>query len=82
MRMMTGAILILAHAVMLMALPFWGVENGKEVSQTWQLHMMTVYAWALGVIGVVFLAWGLVKDIRYRRPYGRAFPTEKQISQH
>lgn len=80
MRMMTGAILILANAVMLMALPFWEAETGKV--QNWQLQLMTIYAWAILVIGVIFLAWGLVKDVRHRKPYGRAYPTEKQISEH
>ncbi|MBI5725621.1 MAG: hypothetical protein HZA50_16805 [Planctomycetes bacterium] len=81
MRMMTGAILILANAVMLMALPFWGAETGGG-APAWQMQLMAIYAWALLGIGVAFLAWGLVKDLRHRRPYGKSFPTEKQMSEH
>ncbi len=53
MRMMTGALLILAHTILLAVYKIGDMKPWFE----W-------YAIALGVIGFAFLVWGFVMDLK------------------
>lgn len=57
MRMMTGAILILASAVLIFLCGFGDLENMKVP------RWMQYYAYATGIIGWAFMLWGLFKDL-------------------
>lgn len=59
MRMMTGAILVLAHAILygVYQLTTMGsVDNGDRDWIQW-------YSWCLAGVGAAFLVWGFVRDI-------------------
>ena len=65
MRMMTGAILVLAGSFLL------GIcEIMEEKSEMW----IRIYSYILTILGVVFLAWGTSRDlsIYFRRKKRRS----------
>ena len=62
MRMMTGAILILASVVLLAV---YGYVNSMEAAGVVKIpDWLKYYAYGIGGIGWAFMAWGLVKDLR------------------
>ena len=62
MRMMTGAILILASVILLAV---HGYVNSIEAAGVAKIpDWLKNYAYAVGLIGWGFMAWGLVKDLR------------------
>jgi hypothetical protein len=69
MRMMTGAILILASVILLAVNGYVGALEAAGVVKmpSWLVY----YAYAIGVIGWVFMAWGLAKDLRATRYHRR-----------
>ncbi len=71
MRMMTGAILILASVVLLAV---YGYVNAMEAAGVVKIpDWLNYYAYAIGAIGWVFMAWGLAKDLRATK-YQRRTP--------
>jgi len=69
MRMMTGAILILASVILLAV---HGYVNSIEAAGVIKIpDWLKLYAYAVGVIGWAFMAWGLVKDLRATRYHSR-----------
>ncbi|MBN1555789.1 MAG: hypothetical protein JXA11_13675 [Phycisphaerae bacterium] len=65
MRMMTGAILILASVVLLAV---HGYINSIEADGVLKLpNWQKYYAYAIGIIGWLFMVWGLLKDLRSTR---------------
>jgi hypothetical protein len=68
MRLMTGAILILASVILISLFTFMtGFEEDVIKPCTW----MQYYAYAIGVIGWAFMLWGLVRDFRAARYHRR-----------
>lgn len=69
MRMMTGAILILAGVVLLAV---HGYVNAIEVAGVAKLpDWWKYYAYGIGIIGWAFMVWGLARDLRAARYQGR-----------
>lgn len=69
MRMMTGAILILASVVLLSV---YGYVNAMKAAGVIPLSdWLRYYAYAIGLIGWAFMFWGLVKDLRATRYHSR-----------
>ena len=69
MRMMTGAILILASVVLMTV---HGYVNAMEAAGINKLpEWLKYYAYVIGVIGWAFMVWGLVKDLRAARYHRR-----------
>jgi drug/metabolite transporter (DMT)-like permease len=71
MRMMTGAILILAHAMLysVYSLSRSFGENPRD------MEWLQWYSWAMAGLGGLFLLWGFVRDLRasqWRRDHKRA----------
>jgi hypothetical protein len=54
--MMTGAILVLAHAILYGVYQLTTHDNGD-------LDWIQWYSWCLAGIGTAFLIWGFVRDI-------------------
>ena len=69
MRMMTGAILILSSVILLAV---HGYVNSIEAAGVLKIpDWLKYYAYVIGVIGWVFMAWGLVKDLRANQYHHR-----------
>lgn len=69
MRMMTGAILILASVILIAA---HGYVAALEAAGVVKIpDWVKYYAYGIGVIGWAFMAWGLVKDLRATRYHRR-----------
>jgi uncharacterized membrane protein (DUF2068 family) len=70
MRMMTGAILILASVVLVAT---YGYVNSMEAAGIVKIpDWLKWYAYAVGAIGWAFMVWGLVKDLRATRYHSRS----------
>jgi hypothetical protein len=70
MRMMTGAILILAHAILYGVYQLTTHNNGD-------LDWIQWYSWCLAGLGAAFVIWGFIWDIeisieRSRRRHAKA----------
>lgn len=59
MRMMTGAILVLAHAMLYTVYQLGHVWSPDKADLEW----LQWYSWSLAGLGGVFLLWGLARDI-------------------
>lgn len=64
MRMMTGAIIVLAHVILLMIATF---SVGTDVLSDKGINMLVIYSWLLGAAGYALIIWGLFMDFKPRR---------------